>query len=91
MDNIKKIYKVCCGALESVEVEKTTKKQVYVERCKASGYAKVLNKEHVCVTPMEAIQEEKNRALTLVGLYTDRLETAKERLLVMNSLEEEYS
>jgi len=83
---MKEVYKVFGGELRAVSVEKVTAKMVYLERCEEFSYIKTIYIEHACVTPMEAIQEERNRALTLIGLHADRLDVARRRLVVAEGL-----
>lgn len=90
MGEIKKIYNIYGGKLVSVNVEKVTKKLVWIEGVREFAYIKTHNKEHVCVTPQEAVQEELNRCLEHVGIYSDRLKRAEERLLKARSLCAEY-
>jgi hypothetical protein len=90
MNNITRIYRIYNGELVSVEVEKETPKLVWVKPSKEFGYCRNYNKEYVCVTPQEAIQEELNRSLEYVGLYSERLQKAERRLMRAKSLSVEH-
>ncbi len=87
MKPIEKIYTVYEGEVYGVDINKETKKRVFVDADAVLGFRRSFDKEHVCLTPQEAILEEKNRALTQVGMFKDGLARAKARLQQVLDLE----
>ncbi len=88
---VRKLYRVCDGKLYSVPVEKETKKMFFVVRpSPVTFYRRRVNKNEVCVTPKEAVQEEKNMALTKIGMIRGALKKAEQRLDKVKALESSF-
>jgi len=91
MAKIEKIYKIYKGDIISIPVDRETKKLIFVKAHEALGYGTQFYKEHVCVTPKEATQEELNKSLSAVGMFSDKLRKAESRLIQAKSLWMKYS
>lgn len=88
---IKNVYTVSQGEVVKIPVKRETSKMVFFERRPEMSNIAMLNKKFVCVTPGEAIQEERNKAVTMLVLANKRLEKAQLRFAQVVGLEEELN
>lgn len=86
MSKIDKIFKVHNGEIVPVPVIRETDKYVFIESQPCFAYSARLVKKHVCLTPMEAAQEEHNRAIEQIGMFRDGLEKARARRMTAKKL-----
>lgn len=85
-----KLYRVYEGEVVSVEVLRDTPMWYWIKGCAAFGYCQNFEKESVCTTPQEAVQEELNKAREMLGACKDRMQCAKDRFVKAHRLESEY-
>lgn len=84
----KKIYRVKGDRIISADIVRETRCYYWIDDSKFQdfGFRTRFEKEHACTSPGEAAQEELNSALTLFGMYKDRLDVATKRLEVAKKL-----
>ena len=85
-----KLYKVTNGKLISTEVVKETPKLYWIEDHNFS-WRSSFYKDHACIAPEEAIQEEYNGALESMGMRRDHFKKAAKRFLGVKKLRAEHN
>ena len=86
----KKIYRVKSDRVISANIIRETKRYYFIDdiHYREFGYKTRFDKEYVCLSPREAVQEELNTALTQFGIYKERFEEATKRLEVAKKLKD---
>jgi hypothetical protein len=88
MEKIKFLYRVRDGKLISTKITKETPKLYWIADSNFDWRSNYL-KDHACITPEQAIQEEYNRAIESMGMRRDLFKRSVKRFLGVKKLKSE--